>query len=47
MLQKGKKFLLVTSYSSCKPGDIMNEDVIGKCLRQVEYIRIHLWHRYS
>ena len=25
----------------------MNEERIGKCLRQVEHIRCHLWHRYS
>ena len=25
----------------------MNEERIGKCLWQVEYIRGHLWHRYS
>ena len=25
----------------------MNEERIGKCLRQVEHIRGHLWHRYS
>jgi hypothetical protein len=25
----------------------MNEERIGKCLRQMEHIRGHLWHRYS
>ena len=25
----------------------MNEERTGKCLRQVEHIRGHLWHRYS
>jgi hypothetical protein len=25
----------------------VNEERTGKCLRQVEYIRGHLWHRYS
>jgi len=25
----------------------MNEERIGKCLRQVKHIRDHLWHRYS
>jgi len=25
----------------------MNEERIGKCLRQVEHIRGQLWHRYS
>jgi len=25
----------------------MNEERIGKCLRQVEDIRGHLWHGYS
>ena len=25
----------------------MNEEKIGKCLRQVEHICGHLWHRYS
>jgi hypothetical protein len=25
----------------------MNEEKTGKCLQQVEYIRGHLWHRYS
>ena len=25
----------------------MNEERTGKCLRQVEHIRSHLWHRYS
>ena len=25
----------------------MNDEWIGKCLRQMEYIRGHLWHRYS
>jgi len=25
----------------------MNEESTGKCLRQVEHIRGHLWHRYS
>ena len=25
----------------------MNEEMTGKCLRQVEHIRGHLWHRYS
>ena len=25
----------------------MNEEWTGKCLRQVEHIRGHLWHRYS
>jgi hypothetical protein len=25
----------------------MNEEKTGKCLRQVEYIRGHLWHIYS
>jgi hypothetical protein len=26
---------------------IMNEERTWKCLRQVEHIRDHLWHRYS
>jgi hypothetical protein len=26
---------------------VMNEERTGKCLRQVEHIRDHLWHRYS
>ena len=25
----------------------MNEEKAGKCVRQVEHIRGHLWHRYS
>ena len=25
----------------------MNEEMTGKCLRQVEHIRGHLWHKYS
>ena len=25
----------------------MNEEMTGKCLRQVEHIRGHLWHIYS
>ena len=25
----------------------MNEETTKKCLRQVEHIRGHLWHRYS
>ena len=25
----------------------MNEERTGKCLRQVEHIRGHLWHRHS
>jgi len=25
----------------------VNEEMTGKCLRQVEHIRDHLWHRYS
>jgi len=25
----------------------MNEERTEKCLRQVEHIRDHLWHRYS
>jgi hypothetical protein len=25
----------------------MNEEKTGKCLRQEEHIRDHLWHRYS
>jgi hypothetical protein len=28
-------------------GDVMNEERTGKCLRQVEHVRCHLWHRYS
>jgi hypothetical protein len=26
---------------------VMNEERTGKCFRQVEHIRSHLWHRYS
>jgi hypothetical protein len=26
---------------------VMNEERTGKCLRQVEHIRLHLWHIYS
>jgi hypothetical protein len=29
------------------PMIVMNEERTGKCLRQVEHIRGHLWHRYS
>jgi len=25
----------------------VNEEMTGKCLRQVEHMRGHLWHRYS
>ena len=25
----------------------MNEEGTGKCLRQMEHIRGHFWHRYS
>jgi hypothetical protein len=25
----------------------MKEERTGKCLRQVDHIRVHLWHRYS
>jgi hypothetical protein len=25
----------------------LNQESTGKCLRQVEHIRCHLWHRYS
>ena len=29
------------------PSDGLNEEWTGKCLRQVEYISGHLWHRYA
>jgi hypothetical protein len=25
----------------------MNDEMVGKCLRQVEHICVHLWHRCS
>jgi hypothetical protein len=32
------------SFGHC---EVMNEERTGKCLRQVEHNRGHLWHRYS
>jgi hypothetical protein len=35
------------STSDTRRVNLMNEEMTGKCLWQVEHIRGHLWHRYS
>jgi hypothetical protein len=41
------EWMKATDYRGRYMWYVMNEERIGKWLRQVEHIRGHLWHRYS